>query len=230
MKNKLNIGFFSICLIASLIAESYFIYSRDWFSIIGIGAVGLILGYLLIDSIRTKWKQTMDKLKNIIEIYEKQANQENDRYKEAYNLQKATYTVLKKNTLLLNQKYDELSNRLDSFEKKNEQMLKLQRKALEGQKNALNIEVNYNKENTEHLIRTIREEIKDIITKQKMTDLETIENRFISEDSYEINNKAQAEIDKPEPSDQSNIIPPYKDPYKELTREEIDQLFSSYDK
>lgn len=231
MKNKLNIGFFCVCFIASLIAESYCIFNRDWFSVIGIGIVSLILAYLLIDSIRTRWKNTVGKLENVIDTYEEQIKLQNDRYMEVNKLQKATYTALKKNTLLINEKFDDIQNRLDNFEKKNEKIIKLQRKALEGQKNALNIEVNYHKENTEHLIETIHEELKEITEKQQMTGLDGIENQMFSEaDTSGINEKAQAKIDEPEPYKQPNIIPLYDDPNKELSKEEIDQLFSSYSK
>lgn len=231
MKNKLNIGFFCVCFIASLIAEFYCIFNLDWFSIIGIGIVSLILAYLLIDSIRTRWQSTMDKLKSVIDTYEEQIKLENDRYMEANKLQKATYTAIKKNTLLLNEKFDDIQKRLDAFEKKNEQMTKLQRKAMEGQKNALNIELNYNKENTEHLIETIHEELKEITAKQQMTDIEATENQIISKvDPSNTKEKAQAIKDEPEPNSQPNIIPLYDDPNKELSKEEIDQLFASYSK
>lgn len=165
MKKRINIVFFSICFLASLMAEAYcfLILDGEPISVIGIGIVVLIVCYLLIDTIQGEWNQSKQRMKFQLEqLYQKEAKKLDYKYTEILNLHKASYTAAKKNTLILTEKFDVLNVRLSSMEKSNELALKriseLQKKALEGQKNALNLEVNYNKENTKLLMKVLREE------------------------------------------------------------------------
>lgn len=166
MKKRLNTVFFSICFLAALIAEAYCIIALEGepISTAGMGVVALIMGYLLLDTIRGQWKQGGDKLKFYLEqIYREEAEKWNERYTEILNLQKASYAATKKRELRTDEKYEELLIRLSSLEKNHTAALhkiaELQKKLMDGQKNALNIEVNYNKENTKLLIKTLREEL-----------------------------------------------------------------------
>lgn len=165
MKRKLNIVFFSICFLASLLAEAYCfqVLRGDLFSIVGIGFVVLITGYLLLDTIRSKMQRSVKDAKFYFDrMYREETEKWTGRYTEIANLQKATYTAAKKNTATISEQFDEALLRLDTIESNNAKEFlrinELQKKALEGQKNALNLEVNYNKENTKQLIHVLREE------------------------------------------------------------------------
>lgn len=146
-------------------AESYFMQTGagDLFSVAGIGVVVLITGYLLLDSIRSKLIESSKGAKFYLDqIYQEETQRGNERYTELANLQKATYSATKKNTAMLSEQFEEILLRLETLEINNtkalNKMTELQKKALEGQKNALNLEINYNKENTKQLIKVLREE------------------------------------------------------------------------
>ncbi len=165
MKNKLNSVFFSCFFIAVLLAELYvtFILKADPITVGGIGIVLLISLYLLLDSLRSQWKQSRDKLIFYLEhLYREEVEKSDVRYTELLNLQKASYASAKKNAARLEEKLEELMERLHLMERSNSEALsrvaELQRKLMDGQKNALNIEVNYQKENTKALIAAIKEE------------------------------------------------------------------------
>ncbi len=164
MKKKLNIVFFSLCFLGSVIAEAYFIQAgaSHLFSIIALGAVVLITGYLWMDSIRSKLSESGKEIKNYIDrMYLEETGRWNERLNELQNLQKATYTATKKNTATLSEQLEELIDRIDSLEVNNASALQrladLQIKALEGQKKALSLEINYNKENARQLMKAIGE-------------------------------------------------------------------------
>ena len=165
MTKRMNIGFFSICFLAALLAQAYCIHilEGDFISVMGIGTVVLITGYLLVDSIRSKWLESCEKFKETFEIkYKEETEKINDKYQELLNIQKATYTAIKKNDLMIKEQFDEVISRIDSIEKnhiKNSlKSTELLMKSLEGQKNSLNLELNYNKENTKLIMNTIKEE------------------------------------------------------------------------
>lgn len=165
MKKRINIIFFSICFLAALMAEAYcfLVLDGDLISVIGIGLVVLIVGYLLLDSIRGEWKHSSQKVLFYLEqLYCNEKEKWDERYTEILNLHKASYTATKKNSLMINDRFEELQKKLSTMEKSNtlalQRISELQRKIMEGQKNALNIEVNYNKENTKLLVKTLREE------------------------------------------------------------------------
>lgn len=165
MKKKLNILFFSLCFLAALLLEAYFIQTaeEDWFSLAAVGVVVLITGYLLMDSIRCQITKSLDNTKFFFDhLYKEETGKWNERYIEFSNLQKATYTATKKTSVMLTEQFEQILNRIEAIETNNTKALQkiteLQKKALEGQKNALNLEVNYNKENTRLLIHAIKED------------------------------------------------------------------------
>lgn len=220
MKIKLNTIFFSCFFTAAFLAELYCLLTleADLFTIGGLGVVVLISLYLLLDSARSQWKKGKEEtLLHLEKLYREEAEKREQRFTELLNIQKATYTSSKKNTVRLEEKLEELLLTLHSIEQSNAEALKrvveYQKKLMEGQKNALNIEVNYNKENTKAIIAAIREE----------ADRLTQEDR--QEQDYEL-----IEEEAPEEKPVSNVIPLYDDPNKNLTADEIASLFASYGK
>jgi hypothetical protein len=69
---------------------------------------------------------------------------------------------MKKNAMLMSEHAEGMMERLETLEHNMARALStltdLQKKAMEGQKNALKYEINYNKENTKRLILALREE------------------------------------------------------------------------
>lgn len=164
MKKKLNIIFFGLCFLGSVITEAYFMEAGEGnlFNIIALGIVILITGYLLMDSIRSKLSDSGKEIQKYIDkMYLEETVRLNERYNELLNLQKATYTATKKNTAAISEQLEKLIDRVDSMEGNNAKALQmltdLQMKALEGQKKSLSLEVNYNKENTGQLMKAISE-------------------------------------------------------------------------
>lgn len=176
MKKRLNILFFSICFFAALLAETYCIQvlEGDLFSVVGIGIVVLITGYLLMDAVRTELIRSSKNAKAYMEhIYKEEAEKWNERFTEFINLQKATYTATKKNTAMMAEQFVEVLSRMETLEVNNakaiQKITELQKKSLEGQKNALNLEINYSKENTKQLIKVLREEGNHLELKEQLT-------------------------------------------------------------
>ncbi len=164
MKKRLNTVFFSLCFLGSVMAEAYFIQAGadNLFSVIALGVVVLITGYLCLDSIRSKLSEGGKEIRNYIDqMYHEETQRWNERFSEIQNLQKATYTATKKNTVTLSEQLEELIDRMEALEGNNtktlQKLLELQKKSLEGQKNALSLQINYNKENTKQLIKSITE-------------------------------------------------------------------------
>lgn len=188
MKKRLNIVFFSICFLAALLAEAYCIHilDGDLLSVGGIGIVVLISGYLLLDSIREQWVKSREKAKFVLEkIHQEETEKWNERYNELSNLQKATYTATKKNTAMLQEKFDEILIKMDSlekiYEKSAQKITELQKKSMEGQKNALNLEINYNKENTKQIIKVLREQGKKLDQEEQLS---LISNQLEKNNAY----------------------------------------------
>lgn len=231
MDKKSNIVLYGICFLAAFISELYCILSKEWFSIVGIGVVVTITWYLFFDSIRTEWKRTLNNTMDVMEKkYQKELNLWDEKFTELTNIQKATYASLKKSTILMNEHFDMLDKKVESSEdnhiKLMQRILDLQVKALEGQKKALNIEVNYNKENTKQLIDVIREEMKGL-SFHKQIDMETNEIGDLEENNTEETFLINEDEDNQDIPSQE-IVPLYEDPYKELSTDEIAKLFSSY--
>jgi hypothetical protein len=175
MKKRMNTLFFGICFIAALIAEAYCfqVLKGDLFSVVGIGIVVLITGYLVMDSIRTSLKVKSENIKFYIERYlSEEIEKRNERYSELANLQKATYTAIKKNTAILEQQAQLLLHSLEELEENNikelQRMTWLHKKSLEGQKNSLNMEIHYNKENTKQIINALHEEGENVDIKNQI--------------------------------------------------------------
>jgi hypothetical protein len=84
-----------------------------------------------------------------------------ERFTESNNLWKATYTATKKNSAMLSGELESVLQRLDRLDENTTRALQtvseLQRKSLEGQKNALNYEIHHNKENTRQIIKALND-------------------------------------------------------------------------
>jgi hypothetical protein len=255
MKKRKNTIFLSICFLATLLAEAYCIknLSGNIFTILGIGGVVLITGYLLLESIRTTWLKNSENAKLYFDkLYQEETSKWNERYTEFDNLQKATYTAIKKNTAMLQEQLGNLNSRLDKNEKTLQKLESLLVKSMEGQKNALNIEVNYNKENTKQLIKALKEESekrnineqlalilaaleKSKIDVVKQEDTKAEEESEILADASETADiiKEEQESQYTEVSENSDapvVVPLYDDPNKSLTADEIASLFASFGK
>lgn len=162
MKKKLNITFFGICFMAALMGEAYCIevLKGDLFSTVGIGIVVLITGYLFIDTIISTIRQNTEDIKFYADrTIREEDDKWNERFTEIINLQKATYTATKKNTIMLTQQMKDLESLLDNMEsnynKGLQRVIELQKLAMEGQKNALKMEIHYNRDNAKQVINTI---------------------------------------------------------------------------
>ena len=245
MKNRLNTLFFGLCFLGAVIGETYcLLYLKgDLFSTIGIGFVVLITGYLFMDSIRSNIKKSMDRAKQYAEgVLEEGTKKWDERYTEMLNLQKATYSVTKKNSTLITEQIQELLLRLETLEnnqiKELQRVAMIQKKSLEGQKNALNLDIQYNKENTKLLIDAIKEEEKNSDLKIKLTRiLELLEenNQLLRTGNVKNASKLLHNEEEPEALDFENtdklhdikITPLYEDPNKNLSTDEIAALFAS---
>lgn len=255
MKKRLNSMFFGICFIAALLTEVYCIQTLkgDLFSIIGIGIVVLIMGYLLIDSIRESITSGTENTKSYLDQIRKE---EGDRwvglYSELINLQKATYSATKRNSVLLEKQLEQLLYRIDAIENNNgkalERMLELQKKSLEGQMKALNLEIKNDKENAKQLLKAIQEEgNRRDYSEQLRSIIDLLEENKellnIYAIQYEYNENVSEQIEsadadsEPETEEIDNsiiqsynkkVIPLYDDPNKALTADEIASLFASY--
>lgn len=208
MKRKVSIILFGASFLIAILGEAYLlnVSQPHVFSIVGIGIVVILTGYLFFESI---WEHisSINKKKELLweEIIRQDAEKWDSRYTELLNIQKATYTALKKSDTKLEDQIEELSDKL-------RQITQLQNKAMEGQMKALNIAVNYSKEHTKELKEAIKEEGKN---KHAIEQANTIEPHD------EVNDKEKAE---PE------IKPLYDDPNAALTSDEIARLFDNYGK
>ncbi len=256
MKKKLNIIFFGLFFMGSAVAEAYFIQtgSKDYISVVGIGAVLLISGYLLMDSIRSKLAEQGRNIRDYVDrMYQEETQRRNEQLTELINLQKATYTASKKNTAEITARLGELLERVELLEehrgKALERLEVLQKKSLEGQKNSLNLEINYHKEHTKQLISALKEtgnqeetrelldKIKQCIeksTEELQKELQNIkapdsilskEEELISE-AGELT-EAGGNDEAGQVSLGSGIVPLYDDPNKALSADEIAKLFAS---
>ena len=196
MKKDKSVILFGLSFIIALLGEVYLLNMNhiDNFSVVGIGIVVILTAYLWMDSI-------MDLISSKNQVND---NEKDSSYTELLNIQKATYAALKKN----NQKMEE----------EIDQIKEAQQKTLDGQIKALNISVNYNKENTKELIKAIKEECKGINYEEElMAILTLLENHNQEKDDKE--EKEEAELE---------ITPLYDDPNAALSVDEIAKLFNSY--
>lgn len=249
MKKKINLVFFGVCFLASLLIEAYclLVLDGDIFSTAGISIVVLVTGYLLLDGIRGEIRQSSQRVKLLLEqVYRDETEKAGERYTETLNIHKASYSAVKKNSVMVNDKFEELFQKLNAMERSNTNALQkvadMQKKSMDGQKNALNYEINYNKENTKQLIKAIREE-SELLEKnhgQLMRILAALENGGTAIPSSEVsgifepagrNFREDAREDNSINEEEAPaIVPLYADPNKELTKDEIAALFETYGK
>ncbi|HWT73157.1 MAG TPA: hypothetical protein VN258_00315 [Mobilitalea sp.] len=167
MKKWMNTLFLGSSFIAAILIEAYSISILGNLLIAaGLGVIVLITGYLLMDSIRNQIQQGSEAAKFYIDrIMGEESDKWNERYSELLNLQKANYTATKKNSAILEKKFEEVLLKIETLEdinvKAQQKILDLQGKALEGQKNALNYEINYNRESAKQIIEALHEEAKN---------------------------------------------------------------------
>lgn len=184
MKKWMNTLFFGSFFIAAVLIEIYSIIVLDGnlFSTISLGIVVMITGYLFIDTVRSSLKKGKEEAKFYMDkVFSEEAEKWNERYTELLNLQKASYTATKKNAAALTEQFEEVLSRLQTLEENStkawQRITELQKKSLEGQKNALNLEIQYNKENTKRIIHLLTEDEKtNEITEQLNRILDLLEN------------------------------------------------------
>lgn len=249
MKKWMNTIFFGSCFIVAVILEAYgmVVWNGNLFSVIALGVVVLITGYLFMDSIRSRLKQGSEDAKFYFDrILNEEFEKRNEKHTEIVNLQKAAYTATKKNTVLLNEQFTEVLTRLEAIEEKNSRMLRqiieLQKASLEGQKNALNMEISYSKDNTRKIIEAIKEHNPDqSLSNQQSVILSTyngLSDNVASEQEEKAPDTGWPLEDGPEPeadnsidrleASEKKVIPLYDDPNKNLSADEIAKLFASF--
>jgi hypothetical protein len=198
------------------------------------------------DSIRSSINRRNENRQLYIDKIVKEETQKwNNRYEEISNLQKATYSAAKKNSALLESQLDMIGNELHK-------LIELKRLSMEGQKNALNMEIQHNRANTKQLINVLQEESKkqDYAEQlSKILDRMEINNQLIKEysDHLKCSDYSQAgNVDIETASEQDNeyvseseaeestntvkVNPLYDDPNKNLSTDEIAALFASVGK
>ena len=210
MLKKINSIFFGLFFLIALILEIYAIYKfdGDLFTTIGIGFVVLITGYIFMDTVRCQVQESIINIKLDLEKSQKEEMDiiKND-LKKILDIQKTNYTATKKN-----------GSSLSSIEK-------LQIKSMEGQKNALNLELNHNKESTRQLIEAFKDENSKI--KQHQEELRMILARLEDKNPSEANDTKNSDQELSE-GDNQEIKPLYDDPNKSLSLDEISTLFDAY--
>lgn len=213
MLKRINSIFFGLIFLTALILEIYVIYKYDGdlLTVIGIGVVVLITGYIFMDTVRSQVQEAIINNRQDIEKSQKEELELiKKELKQLLDIQKASYTATKKNGYSLN-----------SIEK-------LQKKTMEGQKNALNMELNYNKENTKQLIEVLKDENSKLKKQQEELKkiLARLEEKNPSDTAEFANNNQQLT----EEGNEQVIEPLYDDPNKSLTTDEISSLFETYGK
>jgi hypothetical protein len=181
MKKRLNSVFFGVCFLAALLAETYsfIVLKGDLLNSIGFGLVVLITGYLLFSELRNSFYDKKSKLTYYVDhIIFEELETLKSRLNDSSNVQKATYSATKKSTEIIKEELEEIRNHLDALESNNSSALyliaELQRRSLEGQKKALNIELNYNRESTKQLLEALQSEGKYSEVEQKLDKIITL--------------------------------------------------------
>lgn len=203
MKKKLNIIFFGICFLAALIGEIFCIQvlKGDLFSTLGIGLVVLITGFLFMETIQSNVNAGRENTKFYInQIFQEEHEKWLERYMQLLDLQKATYSATKKNAARLDSEFDELRSRLEEIETNNSKALQkiteLLKKSMEGQKNALKLEIKDNRDNTKQIIEAITRDEKTSESEQLAKILELLqENReLLSSKEILVNKMKQQDV------------------------------------
>ncbi|MFT4144838.1 MAG: hypothetical protein QM644_10325 [Mobilitalea sp.] len=193
MIKRMNALFFGSCLLAAILLEVYCIqvFDGELISAIGIGIVVLITGYLFMDSIRSIYKESFEKSKQLLqELQRDEIAKRDSQYEELLNLQKASYTAVKKSEALLTKQMEEVFKRIDNLESSNDgyvnKIIELQKKMLEGQKNALNLEIKYNKENTKEIIDELQNKHDYEVLMEQVTELKILIEKNIEDTGKKI--------------------------------------------
>lgn len=208
MKNKNSIMIFGIGFLIVILGEAYLLNMTQphLLSIIGIGVLVVVTGYLFFDAI-WEYFTSESRMKELLrqEEVRQESEKMDSRYTELINIQKATYTALKKSDIKRQEEMNELSASLA-------ENIQLQKKIIEGQKKALSISIKYSKEHTKELIETIEKSYKDNL-------LETVSTIDMHKDQIDEIDKEKVEL---------KIKPLYDDPNATLSSDEIAKLFESY--
>lgn len=174
MKSKKSVILFGLSFIIALLGEAYLLNMDriDIFSVLGIGIVVVLTGYLWLDSILELLSTNNQETKHLLE----------ENQKELLNLMKATYTALKKSDIKVQEEIDHIKE--------------TQQKAMDGQTKALNISVNYSREHTKELIKAIKAECQGIDYEEQLSAiLSILEKQGISLDTTNTKTKeAESEI------------------------------------
>ncbi|NLZ81881.1 MAG: hypothetical protein GX913_08820 [Clostridiales bacterium] len=233
MLKKINSIFFGLFFLIALILEIYVIYKfeGDLFTVIGIGVVVLITGYIFMDTVRSQSQEAINNIKLDLEKSQKeQLELIRKELNQLLDISKASYTATKKNGFILEDEIKAILNNLDSKGQDYISFLtsieKLQRKSMEGQKNALNLELNQNKESTKQVIEAFKEENGRLERQQEELKklLAGLEDKKPSETADTMNSNQQLT----EEDNIQEIQPIYDDPNKALSADEISSLFESY--
>lgn len=208
MKNKNSSMIFGIGFLIVILGEAYLLNMTQphLLSIIGIGVLVVVTGYLFFDAI-WEYFTSESRMKELLrqEEVRQESEKMDSRYTELINIQKATYTALKKSDIKRQEEMNELSASLA-------ENIQLQKKIIEGQKKALSISIKYSKEHTKELIETIEKSYKDNL-------LETVSTIDMHKDQIDEIDKEKVEL---------KIKPLYDDPNATLSSDEIAKLFESY--
>ncbi len=164
MKTKKHIIAMGSCFIITLLLQMYSIGLVEVGPVvpIGLGMVTVLLGYLFMDAIRKQIEQIQKDDKFYLDqMIGNESEKWLERYTELLNMQKASYTATKKNGEYQAKQFSELLLRLEGLEKKQAaslyKVVELQKRSLEGQKKALNLEVNHGRENTRRIMGLLKE-------------------------------------------------------------------------
>lgn len=195
-KKKKNIIAIGGCFITTLLLQ---IYSIELVHVsimfpIGLGLLALIIGYFFMDAIRQYVEQDrMDDKFYLDHAISHESEKWLECYTELLNMQKATYTATKKNAEYQIKQFDEVLLRLDALEKNQatslNKIIELQTKALEGQKKALNIEINHSKENVNRIMERLQEEPKQDVSSilfEKLLSLEESNQKLFQDQLYRL--------------------------------------------
>lgn len=208
MKRKASMILFGLSFLVAILGEAYLLNmpTPHLFSIIGIGIVVILTGYLFLESI-CEYITSINKEKELLweETLRLDSEKWDSRYTELLNIQKATYTALKKSDARTQEQLKLLSDELN-------QIIQLQKKAIDGQMKALNISVNYSKKHTREIIDNLKEE--------------DVYNNTESESNIEANQTADKDMVAEKAA--REIKPLYDDPNAALSADEIAQLFESH--
>lgn len=217
MKKWMNTLFFGGCFIVAILLEAYgmIAWKGSLFSVIALGLVVLITGYLFMDSIKSRLMQGSENARFYVDrLLNEESEKWGERHTEMVNLQKASYTATKKNAAMQMEQFNEVLTRLENLEDNNartlQKIIELQKTSLEGQKNALNLELSYLKDHTKRIIGAMKEDNHEGDLKDALTDVLAAveENNRLLREQMEQGKNTQGQLyhfnDDPFPSYEDN--------------------------